>query len=142
MAYTFPVEVYSRIEEVVGKETALTPAKSVEAASNGIQEEAIRLAQQKKLEVREELLKELASKADLAALRNEMLGEIKALQNEMLGEFKAVYTEIKASEARTDAKLERLDRKFSILMILILVSVYITNQNTIVFILKLFGLMK
>lgn len=41
------------------------------------------IALQKKLELKDELTKELATKADLLTLREEFLGEIKVLRQEM-----------------------------------------------------------
>ena len=128
MAYSFPIEIYTQIEASVGKETALLLAVSVEQGIVEIQREANALAQQKKLEVRDDLLKELASKADVALARAELEGKINTLEQKLLGELKAVEA--------------RLDRKFTILMVIMIVSVYITNQSTIAFILKVFGVLK
>jgi hypothetical protein len=93
-----------------------------------MQREANALVLQKKLEVREDLLKELASKADIALARAELKGKISTLEQKLLGEIKAVEA--------------RLDRKFTIAMVIMIVWVYITNQSTIAFILKVFGVLK
>jgi hypothetical protein len=153
MAYSFPIEIYTQIEASIGKETARLIAVSVEQGVAEMQREASSLAQQKKLEVREELLKELASKADIALLRSDMntlRSDMAALRNELLGEIntRSERTDGKINALREEFRGEikaleaRLDRKFTILMVIMIVSVYITNQSTIAFILKVFGVLK
>lgn len=146
MAYSFPIEIYTQIEASIGKETARLIAVSVEQGVAEMQREASSLAQQKKLEVREELLKELASKADIAllradmtAMRNELLGEINTRSERTDGKINALREEFRGEIKAVEA---RLDRKFTILMVIMIVSVYITNQSTIAFILKVFGVLK
>ncbi|TAE26440.1 MAG: hypothetical protein EAZ92_10920 [Candidatus Kapaibacterium sp.] len=79
--------------------------------------------------------KELASKADvavvkadLASVRNELLGEIKSVRNELLGEIRLVEA--------------RLERKLTMYMILIMGAIFFTNPDAVSFWLKLFGVMK
>lgn len=90
---------------------------------------------QKKIEIRDEMSKELASKADVAlvrtelqALENKLQGKIDTLEARFLGEIKAVET--------------RLDRKLTIYMVVILCAIFLTNQDTISFLLKVLGVVK
>ncbi|MCU0428048.1 MAG: hypothetical protein MUF71_20745 [Candidatus Kapabacteria bacterium] len=146
MPATLPIELYQQITDKHGQEIAVSIANIYAGTVAAIEARGDELAQKKKLELREDLLKELASKAELmqvktelqgavTATREELRGEIKALREEMRGEFKAVRTEI-------DLKIERLDRKFSILLTMILFAIIITNQNSLTFILKVFGILK
>ena len=99
-------------------------AKAIELGLEVLEKRAEELAIQKKLELKDELTKELASKADLQALRAEM----------------------QAMEARLEAKIEReilkLDRKFTIMFIILLFAVILVNQNSLEFLLKVLGLIK
>jgi DNA-binding GntR family transcriptional regulator len=89
------------------------------------------LAIQKKLELRDELTKELASKADIQVLK---------------AEIQAVRTEMQAMEARLEAKIEReilrLDRKFTILFIILFFTLILVNQNALEFLLKVLGVIR
>jgi len=78
------------------------------------------LALQKKLELKDELTKELASKADLQILR----------------------AEIQAMEVKIEKELLRLDRKFTILFIILFFTLILVNQNALEFLLKVLGVIK
>jgi hypothetical protein len=89
------------------------------------------LALQKKLELKDELTKELASKADIQILK---------------AEIQTVRAEMQAMEARLEAKIEReilkLDRKFTIMFIILFFTLILVNQNALEFLLKILGLIK
>jgi len=96
------------------------------------------LALQRKLELRDELTKELASKADIQVLKTEI---------------QAVRAEMQAMEQRLEAKIEKvrlelkeeilkLDRKFTILFIILFFTLILVNQNALEFLLKVLGLIK
>jgi hypothetical protein len=78
------------------------------------------LPSRKSFELRDELTKELASKADLQILR----------------------AEIQAMGARIEREILRLDRKFTILFIILFFTVILVNQNALEFLLKVLGLIK
>jgi len=86
---------------------------------------------EEKLELKDELTKELASKADIQVLKTEI---------------QAVRSEMQAMEARLEAKIEKeilkLDRKFTIMFIILLFAVILVNQNALEFLLKVLGLIK
>lgn len=128
MTFTFPIETYAILEKQLGQEAALNLARSVEQVANAMQKEAQEIAQQKKIEIRDEMSKELASKADVALVRTELQGKIDTLEARFLGEIKAVET--------------RLDRKLTIYMVVILCAIFLTNQDTISFLLKVLGVVK
>lgn len=76
MATTIPIEVYEILEDKLGREQAHAITKAMEAAASSI-------AINKKAEIRDELSKELASKADLMVLRTELLSIKTELKSEM-----------------------------------------------------------
>jgi hypothetical protein len=96
-----------------------------------MEKRAEELAIQKKLELKDELTKELASKADIQVLK---------------AEIQAVRAEVQAMEARLEAKIEkeilRLDRKFTILFIILFFTLILVNQNALEFLLKVLGVIK
>jgi hypothetical protein len=142
MTYTIPIELYQQIEARHGKDIATSIASLYASTADAIEERALEVADHKKVELREELRSELASKADLALVKAELQGEMKALREEMRGEFKAVREEMKTLRAEIDLKIERLDRKLTLLLMLVLFSVILTNQDSITFLLKVFGVLK
>ena len=73
MATSLPVELYEILEDRLGREQAHDIVKALESAAD-------RISLQKKLELRDELSKELASKSDLLAVKAELQGDIKSLR--------------------------------------------------------------
>ncbi|MCU0425191.1 MAG: hypothetical protein MUF71_06135 [Candidatus Kapabacteria bacterium] len=128
MAFSISIETYTILEKQLGQEAARSLAVNLEKGMNELSAEVASLSQQKKIELRDEMSKELASKADLAAVRSELLGEIKAVRAELLGEMKALEA--------------RLDRKLTIYMVVILCAIFLTNQEAIAFLLRVLGVVK
>jgi uncharacterized protein involved in exopolysaccharide biosynthesis len=106
-------------------------AQAIELGLEVMEKRAEELAIQKKLELKDELTKELASKADIQVLK---------------AEIQAVRAEVQAMEARLEAKIEkeilRLDRKFTILFIILFFTVILVNQNVLEFLLKVLGVIR
>jgi len=95
-------------------------AQAIELGLEVMEKRAEELALQKKLELKDELTKELASKADLQILR----------------------AEIQAMEAKIEREILRLDRKFTILFIILFFTVILVNQNALEFLLKALGVIR
>jgi hypothetical protein len=95
-------------------------AQAIELGLEVMEKRAEELAHQKKLELKDELTKELASKADLQILR----------------------AEIQAMEAKIEREILRLDRKFTILFIILFFTLILVNQNALEFLLKVLGVIK
>jgi len=76
MPVTLPIEVYEVFEKGFGKEDAKKVVKSLEAV---IGDEVVNKWHQTKEELKTELLKEVATKAELENVRLEVLGRIDAL---------------------------------------------------------------
>jgi predicted transcriptional regulator len=131
MARAIDLELLQLLEDRLGKEEARKVAKAIELGLEILEKRAEELAIQKKLELKDELTKELASKADIQVLKTEI---------------QTVRAEMQAMEARLEAKIEKeilkLDRKFTILFIILLFTVILVNQNALEFLLKLLGLIK
>ncbi len=106
-------------------------AQAIELGLEILEKRAEELALQKKLELKDELTKELASKADIQVLKVEI---------------QAIRAEVQAMEARLEAKIEkeilRLDRKFTILFIILFFTLILVNQNALEFLLKVLGVIK
>ncbi|WP_299199029.1 hypothetical protein [Thermocrinis sp.] len=131
MPKAIDLELLQLLEDKLGKETARKVAQAIELGLEVMEKRAEELALQKKLELKDELTKELASKADIQVLK---------------AEIQAVRAEVQAMEARLEAKIEkeilRLDRKFTILFIILFFTLILVNQNALEFLLKVLGVIK
>ena len=79
MQVAIPFDIYLLLEEKLGKAEALKVGKAIETSLSAINEHAETVVLQKKLEIKEELSKELASKADVVLVKTELRAEIKLL---------------------------------------------------------------
>jgi hypothetical protein len=124
MALILSSEAYDRLEQKFGKEGAKEIVnvldaslqavdKKVDDTLEGLKDKADFLITQKKFELKDELTKELATKSDIVRLE----GEIRANKVE-------------------------LDRKFTIMFLILLFTTIFLNQNALKFIAELFGLIK
>jgi len=131
MARAIDLELLQLLEDKLGKDEARKVAQAIEIGLEILEKRAEELAIQKKLELRDELTKELASKADIQVLK---------------AEIQTVRAEMQAMEARLEAKIEReilkLDRKFTIMFIILFFTLILVNQNALEFLLKVLGLIK
>ncbi len=153
MAMAIDLELLQLLEDKLGKETARKVAQAIEIGLEVMEKRAEELAIQKKLELRDELTKELASKADLQTLRAEMQAmeerlsaKIELVRKELSGEIDKVKTELdgKIDKVRAELREEilRLDRKFTIMFIILFFTLILVNQNALEFLLKVLGLIK
>ncbi len=118
-----PYEVYKVIEEEVGKERAEKIGKAIEEALNTIEKKALEQKPILKAEIKEELTKELATKADIA--------ETKA-------EIEKVRAEVKVLEVRFTAEL----RLIKLWLIILTVLVVVFNRDALGLILEIIRLLK
>jgi|UniRef100_A0A7C2ZI01 hypothetical protein len=129
------VEVLQLLEEKLGKEEAKKVAEAIEIALESIEDKAKEVAIQKKLELKEELTKELITKAEFYGEIRLIKQEIEALRQEM----RTLKTEL---EAKIENEILKLDRKFTILFLILLFAIIFLNKEALEFIAKLFGLIK
>ena len=119
-----PLEIYDILERKLGRDDAMPVAKAIEVAFSSIEQRSYDLAAQRKLEVKEELKvelrDELATKADIAELRGEMKVEL----------------------AKIDTRFEKMDKKFTVLFMVTIFTVIITNRDSITLLGKILGLVK
>ncbi|MFZ8858965.1 MAG: hypothetical protein ACO2PP_00435 [Thermocrinis sp.] len=131
MPEAIDLELLQLLEDKLGKETARKVAQAIELGLEVMEKRAEELAVQKKLELRDELIKELASKADIQVLK---------------AEIQAVRAEIEKVRLELEAKIEReilkLDRKFTILFIILFFTLILVNQNALEFLLKVLGVIR
>ena len=83
---TVPLELYELFEEKLGKEKAKEAIKLVEEALKSLEEKAKEQKTIIKAELKDELRKELATKEDIAVVRQ----EIETVRQELKGEIKVL----------------------------------------------------
>ncbi len=142
MARAIDLELLQLLEDKLGKETARKVAKAIELGLEVMEKRAEELAIQKKLELRDELTKELASKADIQVLKTEIQAvraEMKAMEERLEAKIDKVRTEL---SAKIENEILRLDRKFTVMFIILFFTLILVNQNALEFLLKVLGLIK
>jgi restriction endonuclease Mrr len=142
MPRAIDLELLQLLEDKLGKETARKVAQAIELGLEVMEKRAEELAIQKKLELRDELTKELASKADIQVLKTEIQAvrtEMQAMEERLEAKIDKVRTEL---SAKIENEILKLDRKFTIMFIILLFAVILVNQNALEFLLKVLGLIK
>jgi restriction endonuclease Mrr len=142
MARAIDLELLQLLEDKLGKETARKVAQAIELGLEVMEKRAEELAIQKKLELKDELTKELASKADIQVLKAEIQtvrAEMQAMEERLEAKIDKVRTEL---SAKIENEILRLDRKFTIMFIILFFTLILVNQNALEFLLKVLGLIK
>jgi len=142
MARAIDLELLQLLEDKLGKEEARKVAQAIELGLEILEKKAEELALQKKLELRDELTKELASKADIQVLKAEIQAvraEMQAIKTELKTEMQAIRTEL---SAKIENEILKLDRKFTIWFIVLLSFFILFNKDALEFLLKVLGLIK
>jgi restriction endonuclease Mrr len=138
MPKAIDLELLQLLEDKLGKEEARKVAQAIELGLEVIEKRAEELALQKKLELKDELTKELASKADIQVLK----AEIQAVRAEMQAMEQRLETKIEKVRSELREEILRLDRKFTILFIILFFTLILVNQNALEFLLKVLGVIK
>ncbi len=152
MAINIPIQVYERLEQKFGKEEAREIIHVLESVLEEInlrandtleriREKADAEIAQKKFEIKNELVNELATKADIARLE----GEINLLRQEMQTlrqEMKTLRQEMQTLRQEMLTMKISLDRKYMIMYLILLFTIIFMNQNALVFIARLLGLVQ
>jgi hypothetical protein len=112
MAYVIDYELLEKLEEKIGKEEAKKIAQTIELIYNELDKKSESLAHQKKLELKDELTKELATKADLILVKTEL-------------------------EAKIEKEVLKLDKKFTIMFLILAFLIIFINKDAIELIIKL-----
>jgi ABC-type Fe3+/spermidine/putrescine transport system ATPase subunit len=124
MAYVIDYELLEKLEQKVGKEEAKKIAQTIELIYNELDKKSESLAQQKKLELKDELTKELATKADIDIVYQ----KLELLKTEL--------------EAKIEKEVLKLDRKFTIMFIVLAFLIIFINKDAIELIIKLLSFAK
>jgi predicted nucleic acid-binding Zn-ribbon protein len=120
---SIPIDLYEKLERKFGREEAFEIAKMIEDFFKFMERRADEIAFQKKVELRSELVNELATKAELNAvktelkadierLRTELKGEIENVRAEFRGEIENLRTELKGIRAEFRSELENVRLEF------------------------------
>ena len=117
MSQSIAIEVYQLLEDKLGRDEAKKVASAIEIGFDVIEKKADAVALQKKLELKDELTKELATKADLQIVKTEL-------------------------EAKIDNGLLKLDRKFTIMFVILFFTIIFVNRDALEFMAKVLGLIK
>jgi isoleucyl-tRNA synthetase len=131
MAVNIPIDLYNKIEQSVGKEKAIEVAKLVEDTINYIDERVLEETKKRKIELREDLRKELATKEDVLLVRQ----ELETVRQELNGKIETVRQEMEAIRQELKGEIKVLKMWIFFLGALIVA----LNQNSLVFIAKLIG---
>ncbi|GAB4424694.1 MAG: hypothetical protein OHK0032_19100 [Thermodesulfovibrionales bacterium] len=127
MAQTISIELYQLLEEKLGKEEAKKVASAIEIGLEVIEKKADAVALQKKLEIKDELTKELATKADIARLE---------------GEIQTVRQEIQTVKADLEGKIATLRMEFRVYFVILLAVIILVSPKAIDLIGKFLGVIK
>jgi hypothetical protein len=141
---SIPVSLYERLERKFGRDEALEIAKMIEDFFDEMDRKAGEIALQKKLELKDELTKELATKADLITARAELEGEIKNVRTELEGRIENVRTELEARienvRIKLESRIDRLDLKLNLLILLVVIVLTVMNPVVAELLKKWFGI--
>ncbi|MFP3253670.1 MAG: hypothetical protein RXN95_01210 [Hydrogenobaculum sp.] len=146
MGINIPTAIYDKLVEKFGKETAIEIAELIEDTQDYLEEKVVEETKKRKIELRDELRKELATKEDILLVRQEMEtirqelnGKIEAVREGLKGEIGALRQEVKGEiEAlRQEVKGEIKALKMWIFFLGALMVVL--NQNSLELIARLLG---
>ena len=116
MDMALPYDFLNFVEKEYGKEKAAEFSNIYEKTVNSFEIKAIDLALQKKLELKDELTKELATKADLQILK----ADLQIVKAELRDEFHLEF-------AKLSARIDKLEIKLNFLIILMIIALTLMN---------------
>ncbi|WP_299239454.1 hypothetical protein [Sulfurihydrogenibium sp.] len=126
MAYVIDYELLEKLEQKVGKEEAKKIAQTIELIYNELDKKSESLVQQKKLELKNELTKELATKADIDMVYR----KLELLKTEL-------EAKIDKEVLKLQNDIQKLDKKFTIMFIILTFLIIFINKDAIDLIIKL-----
>lgn len=88
MANTLPIEIFKILEDKLGRDEAVKVSSAVELCLETIDNKAKDTTLQKKLELKDELTRELATKADLILVKTELNAKIDLVKSELFAQQK------------------------------------------------------
>jgi hypothetical protein len=139
MATTLPLGIYDILEKKLGRDDAREIGKAIEFSFKAIESKGEDVALQKKLELKDELTKELASKADVLLVKTELRAEIDKLRVEVKGEIDKFRVEVRAEIDKFRIELEA---KMRIYFLILLFTIILLNPKSTELLSKLLSLLK
>lgn len=135
MAATLPIEIFKILEDKLGRDEAVKVTSAIELSLETIENKAKDTALQKKLELKDELTKELASKGDVLQAKTELRAEIQQTKAELRAEIQQAKHESKTEtqQAKHESRLQ---------FFIILFAIILNSPKAIEFIIKLLGFAK
>ncbi len=123
MARALTIDLLDTLNEKLGKEEARKLAEAIEETFEAIDKKIETSTLQRKLELRDELTRELASKADLLAVEARLEGKINTLRQEM----QTLRQEMLTIKTELEGKIARLEQKFNFLIVLNIIALTLMN---------------
>ena len=154
MPVTLPIEVYEVLEKVVGKENAKVVIKSIESTISENTEYKWKVSKDEILDVmRKEFVTKDFFEEKLNTLRAELLGIMRQDKAELLGKIDTLYEKTEKDKAEILSIVERnklevgkeilrIDRKFTIMFVVLFFTIIFINQNALEFIFRILGLIR
>jgi len=142
MGINIPMAIYDKLVEKFGKETAVEIAELIEDTQDYLEEKVVEETKKRKIELRDELRKELATKEDILLVRQEIetvRQEMETIRQELNGKIETVRQELKGEieslrqEVRGEIKVLKMWIFFLGALMVVL------NQNSLEFIARLLG---
>ncbi|MFN3480498.1 MAG: hypothetical protein ACK415_08935 [Thermodesulfovibrionales bacterium] len=138
MPQVLNIELLQLLEDKLGKEEGRKVAEAIEIGFSVIEKKAEAVALQKKLELKEELTKELASKADIAKLEGGIREDIARLE----GEIQTVRQEIQTVKIDLEGRIATLRMEFRLYLVILLAVIILVSPKAIDLIGKFLGVIK
>ncbi|MGC8677710.1 MAG: hypothetical protein ACP5UF_05800 [Hydrogenobaculum sp.] len=138
MGTSIPMAIYDKLVEKFGKETAVEIVELIEDTQDYLEEKVVEETKKRKIELRDELRKELATKEDILLVRQEIetvRQEIETVRQEMQTIRQELKGEIEALRQEVRGEIKVLKMWIFILGVLEIV----LNQNSLELIAKILG---
>ena len=142
MGINIPMAIYDKLVEKFGKETAIEIAELIEDTQDYLEEKVVEETKKRKIELRDELRKELATKEDILLVRQEM----ETIRQELNGKIETVRQEIETVRQELNGKIESLRQELKGEIKVLKMWIFflgalmvVLNQNSLEFIARLLG---
>jgi hypothetical protein len=154
MPVTLPIEIYETLERTVGKEGAKAVIKSIENTISEYTEYKLRTSRDELLDImRKEFVTKDFFEEKLNTLRVELLGIMKQDKAELQGKIDALYEKtekdktelmgiIEKNRLEVEKEILRIDRKFTIMFVILFFTILFLNQNALEFMFRIMGLIR
>ena len=134
MVTTLPYEIIQHIESKLGKDDADEFIKFYNDTAKSFEQKANDLALQKKLELKDELTKELATKADVLLVKAEVLLVKAELESKIDKVSIDLENKIDKVSIDLESKIDKVDMKLSMRLnfLIVLMIIALTLMNPVV----------